>query len=304
MSRRVHVIINPASGQDEPVLAILNREFARAGVKWGVSVTMKAGDAARMATEAVDRGVDCVVSYGGDGTVSEVAGSLRGRGVPLAILPGGTGNVVATELGLPDDLADAVRLIGDPDVEELEIDLLDVAGRSVLLRLGFGADARMIGRASREQKDRLGWLAYLHAAFTEVTEPETARYRLDVDGRIEELDALTVVVANIGRIGRGGFSFASEIDPQDGLLDVLVLRAADLDGFMAVGASILGLRGSGDRDAVEGNPFLHLTGREVRVEAAPSQRVHADGDPLGDTPITARVVPDALTVLVPPWPRP
>ncbi len=299
MSRKVHVVINPASGQDEPVLAVLNREFDRLGVDWSCSVTKKDGDAAVQTTEAVSRGVDCVAAYGGDGTVSAVAGALVRTAVPLVILPGGTGNVVGTELGLPATLDAAARAVGD-EAEETSIDVLEMGERVVLLRLGFGADARMIRHASREQKDRLGWLAYLYGALTEVREPRTARYRLTIDGEARELEALTVLVANIGRIGRGGLTFATEIDPADGRLDVLALRSADLESFLAVGASVLGLRSTRDAEPGGPAPLLHLTGREVRIEADPAQEVQVDGDPAGRTPVTVRVAAGALKVLLPP----
>lgn len=303
MSLRIHVVVNPAAGRDEPVLSVLNREFAAQGVDWTVSVTKDAGDAVRQAREAVESGVDRVAAYGGDGTISSVASSLVGRGVPLAILPGGTGNVVATELGLPPTLEEAVRLAGSPDARETALDVLSIEDRIVLLRVGFGADARMMQRADREQKARLGWLAYLHAAFTEVKEPKTARYRLEIDGRVEELEALTVLVANIGRIGRGGFSFASEIDPTDGRLDVLALRSADLEGFLALGASMLGLKDAEAEEVGPRAPLVHLTGTEVRVESLPAQETQADGDVLGRTPAHVKVLPGAITILRPPPPR-
>ena len=104
--QRVHVVINPASGQNQPILNVLNDVFHSAGVKWDVSLTHQAGDAARQAREAAASGVDLVAAYGGDGTQMEVANGLMGTGVPQAILAGGTGNAIAHELGLP------VKLVG------------------------------------------------------------------------------------------------------------------------------------------------------------------------------------------------
>src|SRR4051794_21083613 len=82
---RVHIIINPASGQDRPVLAILNDVFHPSGIDWDVSVTKEAGDGRRYALEALDAGVDAIGVYGGDGTVNEVASALVGTQTPLAI---------------------------------------------------------------------------------------------------------------------------------------------------------------------------------------------------------------------------
>ncbi len=107
MQRKVHVIINPASGRPKPVLHILNSVFKQAEVDWDISLTKASGDAERFARQAVADGVDIVASYGGDGTVMEVARGVMGSPVPLAILPGGSANLMAVELGIPKDLEQA-----------------------------------------------------------------------------------------------------------------------------------------------------------------------------------------------------
>src|SRR5688572_14012985 len=111
MSKRVHVIINPAAGQDRPVLGILNKAFKDAEIDWDVFITKEAGDARRFAEEAVAAKADVVAVYGGDGTVMEVANGVKNTGVPLAIFPGGTANVMSVELGIPSDLAEACALV-------------------------------------------------------------------------------------------------------------------------------------------------------------------------------------------------
>jgi diacylglycerol kinase family enzyme len=110
MAKYIHVVINPASGQDQPILNTLNDVFQVFDVDWGVSVTRKSGDAQRFAETAVAEGADVVAAYGGDGTVMEVAQSLIGSDVPLAILPGGTGNLMSVELGIPKNLAKAAEV--------------------------------------------------------------------------------------------------------------------------------------------------------------------------------------------------
>src|SRR5436853_1739431 len=111
MIKRIHVVINPVSGQERPILGTMNKAFHQADIDWEVKVTKKAGDAQRYAQEAVKAGVDAVAVYGGDGTVMEVASGLVGTDMPLAIFPGGTANVMSIELGIPSDLAQACALI-------------------------------------------------------------------------------------------------------------------------------------------------------------------------------------------------
>ena len=114
---RVHVVINPASGKDEPILNTLNDVFREHGVDWDVSVTHKYGDASEQARAAIADGVDLVAGYGGDGTQHEIANAVvraarhGGRQVMMGVLPGGTGNGFARELGVPGKLRDAVVLL-------------------------------------------------------------------------------------------------------------------------------------------------------------------------------------------------
>src|SRR5258708_35994489 len=97
MYKRIHVIVNPAAGRDVPILGTLNKVFGDAGIDWDIFVTKEAGDARRLAKEAVAAGADAVAVNGGDGTLTEVASGLRGSNVPLAILPGGTPHGVCIE---------------------------------------------------------------------------------------------------------------------------------------------------------------------------------------------------------------
>ncbi len=115
--RRVQVIVNPASGKNEPILNVLDDVFHTYGVDWDARVTHAYGDAGRLTRAAVDDGVDLVAGYGGDGTQHEVANALvqaareTGRLVPLGILPGGTGNGFSREVGTPRTLREATELL-------------------------------------------------------------------------------------------------------------------------------------------------------------------------------------------------
>ena len=108
--QNIHVIINPASGPNRPILNTLNDVFRKHDVDWDVSITKRYGDATQQAKDAIARGVDLVVGYGGDGTQHELANAVIGTGMPMGILPGGTGNGFAREIGIPKELDAAVDL--------------------------------------------------------------------------------------------------------------------------------------------------------------------------------------------------
>ncbi len=291
-AKRVEVIVNPAAGQPQPILHTLNQVFGEAGVRWDVSITQEPGDGIRLAREALDRGADIIAACGGDGTVMEVGNALVGSDVPLAILPAGTGDVLAVELGIPTALADAARLACSDEARLRRIDVGQLKDRYFLLRLVLGFTARQIGLTTREMRDRFGKLAYLIAAFQALGETAPVLFRLTLDGRHEEYEAVACIVANAGRLGIYDLSIAPNTTIDDGLLDVLAVRNLDLPSLSSVVASI-----------VAANPdqanLGHWQAREIRIECDSPEPVVIDGEEYGETPIELTVVPGALVVLVP-----
>jgi diacylglycerol kinase (ATP) len=288
---RVRVIINPAAGAAEPVLSILNDVFRPAGVEWDVSVTHKAGDGVRAAREAVDGGYDLVGAYGGDGTVAEVASALAEGGPPMLLLPGGTGNALADDLGIPSSLAEAAALALTEPLSVRPVDLGRTGDRMFVLRLTMGFEAAMVASATREMKDRYGWLAYALTALQTLSDPPMATYSITIDGETVECVGMAALVANSASTGVPGVRIAHDLDVSDGLLDVVVVDSADLPGLLGIAA-----------DAAQGQQSRLLSrwrGREITVEATPAQDVLADGEEAGLTPVEVTVVPGAVGVVVP-----
>jgi YegS/Rv2252/BmrU family lipid kinase len=286
--RRVHIIANPAAGQDRPFLNLFNTAFRDAGIDWELLITKKAGDAERMAREAVDAGADVVAAYGGDGTVGEVASGLRDSNVPLAIFPGGTANVMSVELGIPGDLAGAVALACGKGVAR-PIDMGQIGDRLFLLRTAIGYTAEMTKGAEREEKNRLGSLAYVLSALRALPTARSVPYKLTLDGEKVEIEGAVCIIANSGSLGLPGWSLTRTVDVSDGLLDVIVIQSVDLNALLAVAASALGMS----------EPLDHWQVREVSVESDPPQNVECDGEIIDPTPLSAFVLPHAIQVLVP-----
>lgn len=289
--RRIQLIINPTAGQDKPILGAINNVFAPAGIDWEVSITKKAGDGIEFARQAIAAGVDAIAVYGGDGTVMEVASGVRGTSTPLAIIPGGTANVMSVELGIPNDVTQAASLLVSNSVPRW-VDMGQVGEDYFLLRVGIGFEAQMVEGAPRELKDRIGTLAYAFSALQALRDPQIARYRLTLDGLVVETEGMTCMVANAGNLGVQGLLIAPQVDVSDGLLDVVVIRSADLPALLSVAASVM-------RGDTKAEPLLHWQAREVRVEADPPQSVQVDGEILPPTPVQARIVPRALQIIVP-----
>jgi YegS/Rv2252/BmrU family lipid kinase len=287
----IPVIINPSSGREKAILARLNHVFRAAGVRWTVELTHAEGDGVNLARQLVDRGARIVAVYGGDGTISEVATGLAGTQAALGLLPGGTGNVLAYELGVPHDLVAAARLL----VSEHEVRLIDmgtIGDRTFLLRAGVGLEATAIERTPRELKDRFGLLAYGIGGLQALIESRPIRYSLELDGKSRETQGVICTVANAGHLGLPGLRLSPEIDIEDGLLDVFVLRRVDLRLLMQLISDNVG-------GALNLDELLHWQVKRASIQVEPPQTVQVDGDYLGMTPIEIRCLPKSLHVVVP-----
>jgi YegS/Rv2252/BmrU family lipid kinase len=292
MNRRIHVVINPASGRPKPILHYLNRIFKQAEIDWDISLTKERGDAERFARQAVENGVDVVAAYGGDGTVMEVAQGLLGSPVPLAILPGGSANLMSVELGIPKELEKAATIAADPESPTRQVDVGLAGENYFLLRVGTGFAARKVAYADRSIKNRFGVLAYSVAAVKSLKDTKSAHYHITLDGKQVETDAVTCLIDNAGNMGIQGFQPAKEIRVDDGWLDVLLLGSKGLVNLVTSGPSLL------EADKSE-TVIEHWQARQITIAVDPPQPVQVDGEMVGDTPVSAEVLPGALKVIVP-----
>jgi YegS/Rv2252/BmrU family lipid kinase len=286
--KRVQVIINPASGQNETILNTLNDVFHQYQVEWDVKITQGPGDAVRFVQQAVAEGVDLVAGYGGDGTQMEIASGVLASDTPMAILPGGTGNAMAFELKVPRNLRKAVELICQSSQRQA-VDLAKIGDRYFMLRTYTGP--RQEDVASRAEKDRYGVLAYPAASLRVLKNLEVAQYKLTIDGQQFEDEGLLCYLFNAGSMGGIDAPKPEEISVSDGLLDVFMVND-DPKSRRAIARYAL----SEGKDKTD---IHHWQGKEIVIEADPPQPVWIDGEPYGDTPFTATVIPQAIQVVVP-----
>jgi len=285
--KRIHVIINPAAGKNEPILNVLNDIFHEHGVDWDVSVTKKYGDAAVQAREAAARGASIVAGYGGDGTQHEIANALAGSEVLLGVLPGGTGNGFAHELGLPQKLDEAARLLCTSS-RTRAIDVVRVGDEYFIQRLYTGTEPEQ--QTSREMKDKYGPLAYFANMFQQGNNPEVL-YRLTIDGEIHEIPAMRVYVVNSGQTKSGRSITGARSAPDDGLLEVFAINTHNLESLRAAAERFL------NYDTPISERFF-WRGREIQIDATPDQAVWTDGEFYGRTPVKVQVLPGAVRVVV------
>ena len=297
---RTLVVMNPAAGQadTERVLRLLAGAFTVRGAGFDVVKTAGQGDAERAARGAAAQGYRAVVAVGGDGTVAEVITGLAGTGVPLAIVPKGTANQVACNLGIPRDVEGAVEVAVNGVPALIDLGQLD-DGRYFALAAGAGWDAAVMEAATREMKDRWGFAAYVFAGLRLGVSPPAADFRITADGQVLHVRAAMVLLANMAQIvalARPVVSLplAPGASFQDGMLDVCVFAPRNLTDVAAVLWRVARGRWGGD------DRMIFLQARDVRIEADPSVVTQVDGELVGRTPLAARAVPGGVTVLVPP----
>jgi diacylglycerol kinase (ATP) len=285
--RRVHIVINPASGHDEPILNVLNRVFGKYGVEWSVSVTQQYGDATKQAKTAIADGVELVAGYGGDGTQHEIANAVIGTKAVMGILPGGTGNGFAREMGIPNELESAVELLCTSH-NRRAIDVGKVGDHHFIQRLYVGIEPEE--QTSREMKDKYGVFAYAVSILERSKTLQDILFRVTVDDELIEFQAFKGYVINSGMMG-SGFGITNTYAIDDGLLDAFFMDRKNLDTLRAAAERFLHLNTAAAHR-------YHRQCRHLIIETEPDQPVWTDGEYTGRTPIEVSVVPKALTIAV------
>ena len=243
------------------------------------------------AQSAVSAGADLVLACGGDGTVTACAEGVAETGVPLGIIPLGTGNLLARNLGLPTGLDEAL-VVALGGVQQ-PIDAGRANGTLFVVMAGLGLDAKMLSGTSEPLKKRLGWFAYAITVLRHLGD-RPLRVTVSADGgRLRRMRASTLIVGNVGWL-RGGLPLLPDARPDDGLLDAVVLIAGGLTRWLAVAAGIA-LR----RPAQDGIHRVQFTELQVTLDKAHPWEV--DGEIMGSTRrLTIVAQPGALLLRMPP----
>ncbi|PJF39539.1 MAG: hypothetical protein CUN54_08490 [Phototrophicales bacterium] len=292
----VHIIINPAAGKNEPVLNTLNKIFNTHFHNWEVSITHQKGDGQRLAQNAIHNGADLVIAYGGDGTAMDVANGVMGHHVPLGILPGGTGNALAAEMGIPRDLKKAAEMICSGRWRTHIVDVGRIGDQIFLLRADMGTTEEVIGATDRDAKNRYGVIAYVVSAVKAMLNPKVSQYRMVFDGMDVQCEGLACLIANMGTVGTLDLSLSKSVDPTDGMLDVFVFSKDHFKNMRSIITNIVAdLVHLRDLEA----SMLHFQTKEITVSVSDELSVSIDGEPITRTPVTASVVPQALQLVVP-----
>lgn len=290
MSRRLAVIVNPTAGGGRSLdaLAGVRAELERLGAEHRVIETSSAEHARGEATAAADAG-ETVGALGGDGLVGMLAGALCGTDAALAVLPAGRGNDFARVLGIPTEPAASARVACEG--EERLVDVAEVDGTSYVGIASCGLDSEA-NRIANEAKLVRGNLVYLYAALRALAGWKHARFEVVVDGETHTSTGYSVAVANSKAFG-GGMYLVPHAELDDGRLDVMMSeRRSKLKSLKTFPKVFKGTH-------VDDPTIRFLRGETVEIRADRPFVVYADGDPIGELPVSVRVAQRVLRVIVP-----
>ena len=294
------LIVNPAAGQGKPQDALHLMQAVLGPLVGRIVVTQQAGDAASAARSAAGQGFDAVLVAGGDGTVNEVVnGLLTAPGntnpLPLGLVPLGTQNVLAGELGLPvaEDLSAVAAVLRAGKLRQLDVGL--AGSRFFVLMAGFGFDAAVVRDVRGPVKERIGPAAYAFATLEALAKYRSTAITLTLDGEEVRSEAFLVVVANAASYAYRQIKLAPFAAPDDGWLDVCVFERLRTNrvGFASQMVSVLARR------HLRNSSVRYYRARTITLSSQPPISGQVDGEAFGETPVSIQVVPQALSVFVP-----
>lgn len=289
---RSAVVVNPVKVPDLDLLRrTISEGLSSAGWPEPLWLETTPEDAGRgQAAKAVAEGAELIFVCGGDGTVMAVVTALAGTDVALAVLPAGTGNLLAANLGLANDAATGVQIALDGGRRRIDVGVAEEQCFAVMAGMGF--DAQMLEGTSEEAKKRIGWIAYVGGALKHLRD-RPMRVIVSLDGKTPlRRRPRSIIIGNVGRL-QGGVRLLAEADPADGLLDVAILSPHSLAHWAALGWAVV--RG---RERV---PRMETyKAARVEIRSARPQPRQLDGDLIEPgKAFTAEVRPSALLLCVP-----
>jgi diacylglycerol kinase family enzyme len=280
---------------------VIDAGLKRRGLTADHAETASAEEASAALSGASSAGYDLAVVCGGDGTVRLAVHCLAKTGLPLAIVPIGTGNLLAATLGISRDATAAAARLATAEPVTIDTGLLTAEGarESFAVAAGAGFDARVMAATASGTKARFGILAYFATVVRLLPSLPVSDTEIIVDGQTFHLSTVAALVANCGQILPGLLGPRTPLDPTDGLLDVVAIRGGGALGKLptAAGSALDSLLRA---ELGVGGASLRLRGKKISVATNPPEPIQVDGDnlPLANGAFQALIQPMSLTVLV------
>jgi diacylglycerol kinase (ATP) len=314
--RTAVVIYNPIKVDLDALRAAVGREERAAGWSKSTWIATSEDDPGQgAAAEAVSAGASMIIAAGGDGTIRAIAEGLRDSSIPIALVPAGTGNLLARNLKLTlDDLEDAIHTAFHGDDRPVDLGIIEIgheddttSSHAFLVMAGIGLDAKMLANTDDDLKRRAGWLAYAKALSITLRDKNELRLRYSLNnGPTGALRAHTLIVGNCGGLP-AKIVLLPDALLDDGEFDVVVMRPKGLVGWVQIFGKVLWENGVLNRTKAgralmtkEVSALRYVRAAELKVDLVRAAEIELDGDGFGRaTGFTTRIMPGGLTVKVP-----
>ena len=289
--KRYFVVLNPVSGTLDlrTVVLLLSKYYKEDFVLY---TTTEHEPLKRKVIDAVRRGYQMIVAIGGDGTVSDAAEALLHSKVPLAIVPTGTANNLARELGIPTNVEEAIAL-STKKHRIRTIDAMKIGKRHYFLDVSIGTRSEAIQKTKRDEKMMFGMLAYVIRGLRQLFLFTPTQFLITADNKKAQYTAIEVVIANAGIVGIPAFRYAKHIQIDDGKLNVCIINAHTITEYLKVGYRFL----MNKRVAQEHVQFLTATDL-IDIATDAHIPVQADGEIIGKGKVQVRLARRAVRVVV------
>lgn len=290
---RLYFIVNPiaGAGRSAKVFARARELLERRGADFCAVYSEYPGHTVELARAALAAGERRIVAVGGDGTVSEAASVLAGSGAVMGILPCGTGNDLCRTLDLPSQLEEVLEILLAGQARPLDAGMAN--DRFFINAAGFGFDVDVLRRTEKFKKRFRGMVPYLLGVIQTLFCLRVLHMTVRTGGETLELEGIILVVAN-GRFFGGGMQPAPKADPFDGKFDICLVRNMPVRRFIPVLSRFVKGRHLGLPE------IMYFRAEEIIVESPKGEPLELDGELCGGVPVSFRLLPGALPILVRP----
>jgi len=295
--KKALLFYNDKSGQSDSVsqIKLIQEHFTQRNINLTVETIPKPTDEIQtIITKAKQDHVDLIIAAGGDGSVSMIASPLVKIKLPLGILPIGTGNLLSKEINIPQKLELALEVLTDDESQIHSIDVFEVQNRYYVLNISAGISSKVMKTTNSSEKKMLGVFAYLFHFIQQLLGLKLLRFEIDHDGFKSSYLASEVLVTNGRLVAIEPLEWDEDVSLNDGKLDLFIIRAVSFVDIVGFVISIFSKR-------TWQNPIVKYIQFEDYCRIATKEPIpaQADGDSIGKTPLEIRVVPNALSIIVP-----
>jgi YegS/Rv2252/BmrU family lipid kinase len=292
---KIYAIFNPVAGNTN-VQNIVNRfreSLEELEFSYHIHEWQEGEDLRPLIDSAISEGYERFIAIGGDGTFSRVANELVFRNIPIGFIPAGSTNVLARDLRIPLQANRAIQLsLTGEHVRSL--DAMQVGEKYYFINIGAGLTANAVQKTTRQEKRKFAWLAYIFSGLAQLSGANLKRFNLTIDGKKIQTRASEVNITNLGLIGFEPFRWDERVLPDDGCLEIHVVRARTLMDYLQLGLNMI-LRRSSKTPSLRS----FQAKEQIRIESEDILAVQGDGDLFAETPIEVKLAPEAIPVIVP-----